>query len=61
MLFQGQLVILISPGAQYNGLPRGHWTLNNDQSTGDNTSGATGDTEFPWGTITIDFPGGTEH
>ena len=37
------------------GLPWGHSTLNNRMSTGDNVSGPTGDTEFLWGTMGVNY------
>ena len=62
LLNSEQLVKLNSPGAQWEwAFPRGQSILNNMMSTSDAISGPSGDTEFPWSTTTIDFPGATQH
>ena len=55
-MFQGQLVILSSPGAQWKWtILRVLSTLNNMISTGDSISWPTGDIEFPWVTMGVNY------
>ena len=55
-VFHGQLVILSSPGSQWEWtIPRVLSTLNNMISTGDSISWPTGDIEFPWGTMGVNY------